>query len=269
MKKVLTLIFAFVCASAAARAQERAVAFTGATVITVSGQMITDGVLVVQRGKIVSVGPRASMKIPADAQVFDAKGKVIMPGLVDTHSHLRCTRACCGARFRCSFTVHRSENIVAALRLAKEFNIRMILDGAAESYLVVEQIKAAGVSVIVHPTMYRAGGETENLSLETAATLRHAGVPIALQSGFEGYVPKTRVVLFEAGVAAANGLTFDEALASVTIDAARLLGVEKRVGSIEVGKDADLALFDGDPFEYATHVVGVVVNGRVVSEERR
>jgi imidazolonepropionase-like amidohydrolase len=166
-------------------------------------------------------------------------------------------------------TVQRSQNIVAALRLAKEFNIRIILDGAAESYLVVEQIKAAGVPVIVHPTMYRAADETENLSMETAATLKHAGIPIALQSGFEGYVPKTRVVLFEAGVAAANGLTFDEALASVTIDAARLLGIQARVGSIEAGKDADLALFDGDPFEYTTHATGVVINGRVVSEEKR
>jgi imidazolonepropionase-like amidohydrolase len=166
-------------------------------------------------------------------------------------------------------TVQRSQNIVAALRLAKEFNIRLVLDGAAESYLVVEQIKAAGVPVIVHPTMYRAAGESENLSFETAATLKHAGVSIALQSGFEAYVPKTRVVLFEAGVAAANGLTFDEALASVTIDAARLLGIEARVGSIEAGKDADLALFDGDPFEYTTHAVGVVINGRVVSEEKR
>jgi imidazolonepropionase-like amidohydrolase len=64
-------------------------------------------------------------------------------------------------------------------------------------------------------------------------------------------------------------MTFDEALAAVTIDAARVLGVEARVGSIEAGKDADLALFDGDPFEYTTHVTAVVVNGKVVSEERR
>jgi imidazolonepropionase-like amidohydrolase len=166
-------------------------------------------------------------------------------------------------------TVERAQNIVAALRLAKEFNIRLVLDGAAEAYLVVEQIKAAGVPVVVHPTMYRAAGETENLSMETAATLRHAGIPVALQSGFEAYVPKTRVVLFEAGVAAANGMTFDEALAAVTIDAARILGVESRVGSLEAGKDADLALFDGDPFEYTTHVTAVVINGRVVSEETR
>jgi imidazolonepropionase-like amidohydrolase len=166
-------------------------------------------------------------------------------------------------------TVHRAHNIVAALRLAAEFNLRMVLDGAAESYLVVEQIKAAGVPVILHPTMYRATGEAENLSMETASVLRKAGVPVALQSGFEGYVPKTRVVLFEAAVAAANGLSFEEALAAVTIDAARLLGVERRVGSIEAGKDADLALFDGDPFEYTSHVTAVVINGRVVSEEVR
>ncbi|HYP54228.1 MAG TPA: amidohydrolase family protein, partial [Pyrinomonadaceae bacterium] len=165
--------------------------------------------------------------------------------------------------------VQRAHNIVSVLRLAKEFNIKVVLDGAAESYLVVEQIKAANVPVIVHPTMYRAGGETANLSMETAATLRRAGIQVALQSCFENYVPKTRVVLFEAGVAAANGLTFDEALASVTIDAARLLGVQRRVGSLEAGKDADLALFDGDPFEYATHVTAVIINGRVVSDTAR
>lgn len=166
-------------------------------------------------------------------------------------------------------TVNRAHNIVSALRLAKEFNFKLILDGAAESYTVIDQIKAGNVAVIVHPTMQRAGGETENLSMETAMTLRKAGIPIALQSGFEGYVPKTRVVLFEAALAAANGLTFDEALAGITIDAARLLGIADRVGSLEPGKDADLALFDGDPFEYTSHVVKVIINGRVVSEETR
>ena len=166
-------------------------------------------------------------------------------------------------------TVNRAHNIVSALRLAKEFNFKLILDGAAEAYTVVEQIKAANVSVIVHPTMQRAGGETENLSMENAATLHKAGIPIALQSGFESYVPKTRVVLFEAAMAAANGLTFEEALGSVTIDAARLLGISRRVGSLETGKDADLALFDGDPFEHTSHVIKVIINGRIASEEVR
>ena len=166
-------------------------------------------------------------------------------------------------------TVHRANDILSALRVAKEFNIKIVLDGVAEAYLVTDQIKAARVPVIVHPTMYRAAGELENLSMETAATLRRAGIPLALQSGFEGYVPKTRVVLFEAGVAAANGLSFAEALSTVTIDAARILGIANRVGSLEAGKDADVALFDGDPFEYTTHVIGVIIDGQVVSDETK
>ncbi|MEW6209146.1 MAG: amidohydrolase family protein [Acidobacteriota bacterium] len=165
--------------------------------------------------------------------------------------------------------VHRANDILSALRIAKEFNIRVILDGASEAYLVTDQIKAAGVSVIIHPTMARAGGESENLSFETASVLRRAGIPFAIQSGYEGYVPKTRVVLFEAALAAANGLTFGEALSAITIDAARILGISDRVGSIEAGKDADLALFDGDPFEYTSHVTGVIIDGQIVSQEVR
>lgn len=166
-------------------------------------------------------------------------------------------------------TAHRSVDILAALRLAKEFDIRVVLDGAAEAHLLVDEIKAAGVPVIVHPTMYRSAGEAENLTQEAASLLRRAGIPIALQSGFEGYVPKTRVLLFEAGVAAARGLSFDEALAAVTIGAARLLGVDTRVGSLEAGKDADLVLYDGDPFEYTSHVVGVFIDGEQVSTQVR
>ena len=161
----------------------------------------------------------------------------------------------------------RAQDIISALRLAKEFNIRIVLDGAAESYLVVDEIKAANVPVIIHPTMFRAGGEQENLSMETAATLRKAGIAVALQSGYETYVPKTRIVLFEAAAARSNGLSQEEALAIVTTDAAKILGVDNRVGSLETGKDADIVLFDGDPFEYTSHVTGVIINGKIVSQE--
>ena len=163
-------------------------------------------------------------------------------------------------------TAQRANDIMNALRIAKEFNLKIILDGAAEAQMVLNEIKASGFPVIVHPTMYRAAGETENLSFEDAAKLKAAGVPIALQSGFEGYVPKTRVILFEAGVAAANGLSKRDALATITIDAAKILGLDKRIGSIEKGKDADIAMYDGDPFQYTTHCTGTIINGQVVSE---
>jgi imidazolonepropionase-like amidohydrolase len=166
-------------------------------------------------------------------------------------------------------TAHRATDLLSALRVASEFKIKVVLDGAAESYLLLDQIKAAGVPVIIHPTMARNGGEAENLSMETASVLLKAGIPIALQSGFEGYVPKTRVVLFEAAEAASNGLTFEQALATITIGAARILGIASRVGSLEAGKDGDLALFDGDPFEFTSHVTAVIIDGRIVSEEVR
>ncbi len=164
-------------------------------------------------------------------------------------------------------TAQRHTDIESALRLRTEFGLRIVLDGAAEGYQLIDEIRAAGVPVIVHPTMTRAEGETENLSMETAGRLHAAGIPIALQSGFEDYVPKTRVVLWEAAVAAANGLPQPAALAAITLDAARILGIDARVGSLEPGKDGDLALYDGDPFEYTTHCVGVVINGRVASDE--
>ncbi len=163
-------------------------------------------------------------------------------------------------------TANKAQDIMSALRLAKEFNIKIVLDGVSEAQLILNEIKASGFPVIVHPTMARAGGDTESLSMEDAAKLKAAGVLVALQSGYEGYVPKTRVVLFEAAIAAANGMSKRDALATITIDAAKILGLENRIGSIAVGKDADLAMYDGDPFEYLSHCTGTIINGNVVSD---
>ena len=166
-------------------------------------------------------------------------------------------------------TAHRAQDIATALRLKKEFDFRMILDGGAEAYLLTEELKKAGIPVIIHPSMARFNGALQNASFETAARLKKAGLKVAMQSGYESYVPKTRVVLFEAAVAAANGLGFEGALELITTSAAGILGISDRVGSLAVGKDGDLALFDGDPFEYTTHCVGTIIEGRVVSEASR
>lgn len=158
-------------------------------------------------------------------------------------------------------SAHRANDIMTALRIQREFGFPMVLDGAAEAYLVLDEIKASGVPVFVHPTMIRTGGDTKNATFETAGLLQQAGIPIAFQSSFEGYVPKTRVVRYEAAIAAANGLGFDHALHALTMGSAKILGIDFRVGSLTRGKDADIVMYDGDPFEYLTKVTGVIING--------
>jgi imidazolonepropionase-like amidohydrolase len=163
-------------------------------------------------------------------------------------------------------TAHRAHDIQTALRLQEEFGFDLILDGAAEAYLLTDEIAAADVPVILHPTMARPSGTTQNAAFTTAATLHEAGVPVAIQSGWEPYVPKTRVVLYEAAIAAANGLPRRAALASITRTPAEILGIDG-VGTIETNQPADLVLFDGDPFEYTTRACTVLDDGRVVSDE--
>ena len=163
-------------------------------------------------------------------------------------------------------TANSTTEIATALRLQREFGFRLWLDGAAEIYRMIEPVREAGVAVLLHATMVRPSSETRNVAFDTAAKLAAAGIPFALQTGFESYVPKARVLLYEVQVAFRYGLPAEDALRAVTLDAARILGVDDRVGSIEAGKDADLVLFDGDPFEYTSHVCRVLVEGETVSD---
>lgn len=159
----------------------------------------------------------------------------------------------------------RHQDIAAALRLREEFGFKLILDGASEAYLLLDEIKKAGVPVIVHPTMARPYGDLENMTFTLAAQLHQHGIPFAFQSGYEKYVPKTRVVHFEAALAAAYGLPREIALAACTLYPSRILGLDQRIGSLQKGLDADLALFDGDPLEATTQTTHVIIDGKVVS----
>lgn len=166
---------------------------------------------------------------------------------------------------------HRARDLRTALRIADEFGIGIVLAGAAEGWLVRDEIAAAGVPVLVGPVMARSwrAGEQRNSNFENAALLADAGVPIAFMGGYEGYVPKVRVVLWEAAVAGANGLGPEKTLRALTLGAAEILGLDAELGSIDVGKAADLVLYDGDPLEYASHACVVVSAGEVVSQTCR
>ncbi len=162
------------------------------------------------------------------------------------------------------FNAYRADDIDTAIRIGTEFHLRYMLSSVTEGYLIPDVIRRAGVPCLAGPVMQRFESlETANATFENPAILKRAGIPVALMTGYESYVPKNRILLFEAGIAAGNGLGMEEALRMVTANAAKILAIDDRVGSLAPGKDADAALFDGDPFEYISHVVAVLTSGQV------
>jgi imidazolonepropionase-like amidohydrolase len=382
-----------------AAAQDQPHAFVNARIIPIVGPEIAAGTLVVHRGRITAVG--ASVAIPAGAVRIDAAGKTLMPGLVDTHSHIGgasggdssaalhpdvrlldsfdarssgITRALAGGittvnvmpgsghlmsgqtlylklrgaqtvdgllitldngriagglkmangtnpmrpsgpfpgtRARSAamardlfvkaqayrekvraagsdaskrpprdlgldvlvevldgtrtvhFHTHRHDDILTALRIAKEFGFTPVLQHVSEGWRVAEEIKASGApaSVIV---VDAPGGKLEaiDLSMTTAGVLDKAGVLTGLHT--DDYVTDSRFFLRSGGLAVRAGLPRDRALYALTMAGARMLKLEARVGSLEVGKDADVLVLSGDPLSVYTKVEQTWVEGRKV-----
>lgn len=382
-------------------AQEKTLVFRGAQLIPIVGEPIANGVLVVSGGKIVAVGAAGSVAIPADAEVHDASGKVIMPGLVDSHSHvggvagadasnpiqpdvraldsidvhspaiqkaqaggittvnimpgsghlisgqtvyaklrdgrtiddllLRLddgsfagglkmangtnsmrgangfpgTRGKSAALVREQFVraqeykaklerakgdpdkmpardlaleelveildgkrvvqyhTHRHDDILTVLRLAKEFGFKVVLHHVSEGWKVADEIAQAGVACSVIMIDSPGGKlETRDMSLTTPGVLAKAGVLVGLHT--DDGVTDSRHFLRSAGLAVRAGMNRDSALRAVTIANAKILGLEKRVGSLEPCKDADFLLLDGDPLSVYTRVQQTWVEGRKV-----
>jgi imidazolonepropionase-like amidohydrolase len=390
----------FLLALCCAWAQEIPIAFTGARIIPIGGPEIPSGTLVVQNGKIVAVGTDASVQIPAGAKRHDARGKVIMPGLVDSHSHIGSgdggdasaplqpdvrildaldprhssiqkaqagglttvnvmpgsghllsgqtlyiklrdgrvvddllirlpdgriaggikmangtnsrraapfpgSRAKSAALVRELFVkaqeyrdtlqkangdtskfpprdlrlealaeildgkrtvqhhTHQHNDILSVLRLADEFRFKVVLHHVSDGWKVPEAIVKANVpaSVIVIDS---PGGkiEAKDARLENAAILDKAGVLVGFHT--DDSVTDSRFFLRSAALAVRAGMPRDKALYGVTMANARMLDLQDRVGSLEPGKDADLAILSGDPLSTYTHVLETWVEGKKV-----
>ena len=171
-----------------------------------------------------------------------------------------------GGKLPTFFAAHRADDLVTALRIAEEFKLRPVLALASEAYFMADALAAKKIPVVAHPTMERAASsmETANIYTGTTMVLQKAGVLTAIGTGFEGYVPKTRMLRSEAAIAAAHGTGRAGALRAVTLDAAKLLEIDKDYGSLEAGKVADLVLYDGDPLENYSHVEQTLIGGKVV-----
>ncbi len=383
--------------------QERPTAFVNAKIIPISGQPIEQGILLVRNGKIVAVGDARTVKLSADVQTVDMSGKVIMPGLVDTHSHIGGgsgadgstpiqpdvrlldginaravslqraqaggittvnvmpgsghldsgqtlylklrdsavkiddllifdsagkyaggikfangtnpiragggafpgTRAKSAALVRDQFIkaaeyrdkirkagsdasklpardlamealvevldgkrvvhfhTHRHDDILTALRLQKEFGFRLVLQHVSEAWKVADEIAKAKVpaSIIMIDS---PGGklETTDIKFENGAALERAGALVGFHT--DDGITDSRWFLRSAGLAVRAGMSREKALYAMTMANAIMLNLESKVGSLEVGKDADFIVLSGDPLSVYSHVLETWVEGRKV-----
>jgi len=156
---------------------------------------------------------------------------------------------------------NRRSDIETALRIGREYKLRLILAGAAEAWMIPGQIAAAGVPVLVEPLQNLPSYDALGIRYENAPLLAKGGVKLALM---ETATENTRNLRQQAGNAVANGMTWDQALRAVTLTPAEIFGVADRYGSIEPGKVANVVVWSGDPFEFSTGVEHVYIRGREI-----
>ena len=160
---------------------------------------------------------------------------------------------------------HRADDILTAIRLVKEFDLRASVEHCTEGHLIADELREAGVGVILGPLLCdRSKPELKNLTMKAPAILHRAGVKFALMTD-HGVIPEQYLPV-EAGLCVREGLPEMEALRAITINAAEVIGLADRIGSLAPGKDADLVLFDGHPLETRTHASLVLVNGEIAYE---
>ena len=166
---------------------------------------------------------------------------------------------------------HRADDILTGLRLAKEFNLKVTIDHCTEGYLITDVLKdrliEQGVGIIIGPLLSeRSKIELKNLSFSAPRILEEAGIPFAMMTDHP--VIPIQFLPVQAGLAVREGLSEETAFRSITRYAAEIVGISDRVGTLEIGKDADIAVFDGHPFDYKTHCVLTLINGKIVHDSR-
>lgn len=158
---------------------------------------------------------------------------------------------------------HRADDILTAVRIAREFRLRMTLDHCSEGHLILAELKEAGVPAIVGPDMAsRNKIEVQNMAFKTAGLLSQAGILTAITTDHP--VSRIQFLPICAGLAVKAGMAMEEGLKAITIHAARICGVDDRTGSLAVGKDGDVAIFSGNPMEVFTRTLCTIIEGKIV-----
>lgn len=163
--------------------------------------------------------------------------------------------------------VHRADDIFTAIRIAEEFGLDLTLDHCTEGHLIAEEIALCGFPAIVGPTLAsRSKNEVGLSDFKTAGILAKAGVTVALTTDHP--VSRIQHLFVCASMAANEGLGEMEALRAITINAARICRVDDRVGSLKVGKDADIAIYKGSPLDISSTLCATIINGEFVWQHK-
>jgi imidazolonepropionase-like amidohydrolase len=169
--------------------------------------------------------------------------------------------------FRAHVHVYRADDILTVFRIADEFGFKIAsLQHCLEGYKVAEEIARRGVGVATFADLWGFKMETWEATPENAARMARAGVRVAIQSDHP--VVEERYLIHEAARAVRYGLPVEEAYRAVTLNPAWMLGIDDRVGSLEPGNDADIAVFDGPPLSVRSHVVRTLIDGITVYERK-
>ncbi len=163
--------------------------------------------------------------------------------------------------------VHSAPDIRRLIKLQDDLGLELVLVGASEAWRVATELARADIPVIINPTdNLPRRFETMAATLENAARLEAAGVTVSF---FDDDVHNVRLLPQLAGNAVANGMSHQGALAAITLNSAKILGLENQLGTLQAGKIADIVVWDGDPLELSTRPVSVIINGKVMSLENR
>lgn len=158
---------------------------------------------------------------------------------------------------------HRADDILTAVRIAKEFGLKMTLDHCSEGHLIIEELREAGFPAIVGPDMAsRNKIEVRNMAFKTAGLLSKNGILTAVTTDHP--VSKIQFLPICAGLAVKEGMAPEDGFRAITINAAKICGVDDRLGSLAVGKDGDIAIFNGNPMEVFTRTLCTVIEGKIV-----
>ena len=161
---------------------------------------------------------------------------------------------------------HRADDMFTAIRIAQEFDLKLTIDHCTEGHMIVEELLEEDYPLIVGPSLSeRSKIELRNLTFETPGILSNEGLQVSLTTDHP--VIPVQYLPVCAGIAIKHGMKKGDALEAITINPAKTLGIDERVGSIEVGKDADIVIWDNDPFELQSNVLVTIIDGKVVYEK--